>query len=63
MEADSTCGCCRLSETVFYLPAHITFCINGGMDAKDLAKLIGNSPEIIYRHYTGAKRNLVASGF
>jgi integrase len=42
---------------------YITFCIDGGMDAKDVAKLVGNSPEIIYRHYAGAKRNLVAPGF
>jgi integrase len=41
----------------------ILFCIDGGMDAKDVAKLVGNSPEIIYRHYARAKRNLVAPGF
>jgi integrase len=39
---------------------YITFCIDGGMDAKDVAKLVGNFPEIIYRHYAGARRNLVA---
>jgi integrase len=39
---------------------YITFCIDGGMDAKEVAKLVGNSPEIIYRHYARAKRNLVA---
>ncbi len=27
--------------------AYITFCIDGGMDAKDVAKLVGSSPEII----------------
>ena len=43
--------------------AYITFCIDGGMDAKEVAKLVGNSPEIIYRHYARAKRNLVAPGF
>jgi integrase len=42
---------------------YITFCIDGGMDAKDVAKLVGNSPEIIYRHYARAKRNLVAPEF
>jgi integrase len=38
----------------------ITFCIDGGMDAKEVAKLVGNSPEIIYWYYAGAKCNLVA---
>jgi integrase len=33
--------------------AYITFCIDGGMDAKDVAKLVCNSPEIIYQHYAG----------
>jgi integrase len=32
---------------------YITFYIDGGMDAKDVAKLVGNSPEIIYQHYAG----------
>jgi integrase len=41
----------------------IAFCVDGGMDAKEIAKLVGNTPEIIYRHYAGAKRNLVAPGF
>jgi integrase len=39
---------------------YITFCLDSGMDAKDVAKLVGNSPEMIYRHYAGAKRDLVA---
>jgi integrase len=39
---------------------YITFRIDCGMDTKDVAKLVGNSPEIIYRHYTETKRNLVA---
>jgi integrase len=41
----------------------ITFCLEQGMDAKDVAKLVGNSPEIIYRHYAGAKKDLIASDF
>ena len=41
----------------------ITFCIDAGMDAKNVSKLVGNIPEIIYRHYAGSKRNLVAPGF
>jgi integrase len=44
----------------FIRHAYISFCIDGGMDTKDVAKFVGNSPEIIYRHYAGAKRNLVA---
>jgi integrase len=28
------------------------------VDAKDVAKWVGNSPEVIYRHYAGSKRNL-----
>jgi integrase len=43
--------------------AYITFCIDGGMDVKDVAKFVGNSTEIIYRHYAGAKRNLVVPEF
>jgi integrase len=39
---------------------YITFCLDSGMDAKDVAKLVGNSPEMIYRHYAGAKRDLIA---
>jgi integrase len=40
--------------------SYITFCLDAGMDAKDVAKLVGNSPEMIYRHYAGAKRDLIA---
>ena len=36
----------------------ITLCLDAGLDAKDVARLVGNSPEIIYRHYAGNKRNL-----
>ncbi len=43
--------------------SYITFCIDAGMDAKDVAKLVGNSPEIIYKRYAGAKRNLIAPDF
>jgi integrase len=38
----------------------ITFCLEQGMEAKDVARLVGNSPEIIYRHYAGAKKDLIA---
>jgi integrase len=40
--------------------SYITFCLDAGMDAKDVAKLVGNSTEIIYKHYAGAKRDLIA---
>jgi integrase len=40
--------------------SYITFRLDAGMDAKDIAKLVGNSAEIIYKHYAGAKRDLVA---
>lgn len=36
----------------------ITLCLEADIDAKDVAKWVGNSPEIIYRHYAGNKRDL-----
>lgn len=36
----------------------ITLCLEADIDAKDTAKWIGNSPEIIYRHYAGNKPDL-----
>jgi integrase len=36
----------------------ISLCLEGGIDAKDVARWVGNSPEVIYRHYAGNKRNL-----
>lgn len=36
----------------------ITNAIEAGLDAKDVSALVGNSPEIIYKHYASAKRNL-----
>ena len=35
----------------------------GKLDAKDVARLVGNSPEIIYRHYAGNKRELFVPEF
>lgn len=29
----------------------ITLCLESGMSVKDLARLVGNSPEVIYKHY------------
>jgi integrase len=42
---------------------YITFCLDSGMDAKDVAKLVGNSPEMIYRHYAGKKKDLIAPDY
>lgn len=35
----------------------------GKLDAKDVARLVGNSPEVIYRHYAGNKRDLLVPEF
>lgn len=36
----------------------ITLCLESGIDAKDVAKWVGNSPEIIYKHYASDKKEL-----
>ena len=36
----------------------ITLCLDAGIDAKDVAAWVGNSPEVIYKHYAGATKNL-----
>jgi integrase len=36
----------------------ITLCLEADIDAKDIARWVGNSPEIIYKHYAGNKRDL-----
>jgi integrase len=41
----------------------ITLALDNGMDAKDVARLVGNSPEMIYKHYAGRKRDLVVPEF
>ena len=52
-----------------YLPQYntrhtfITLALEHGLDAKDVARLVGNSPEIIYRHYAGTKRELFVPEF
>jgi integrase len=55
----------NIAERGIYQCRHtyITFCLDSGMDAKDVAKLVGNSPEMIYRHYAGVKKDLMAPGF
>lgn len=37
----------------------ITLALENELDAKDVARLVGNSPEVIYRHYAGNKRELL----
>ncbi|MCD8485511.1 MAG: site-specific integrase [Desertifilum sp.] len=37
----------------------ITLCLESGIDVKDVSRWVGNSPEIIYKHYAGNKRNLL----
>jgi integrase len=41
----------------------ITLALESGLDAKDVARLVGNSPEVIYRHYAGNKRELFVPEF
>lgn len=41
----------------------ITLALENGLDAKDVAKLVGNSAEVIYRHYAGNKRDLFVPEF
>jgi integrase len=36
----------------------ITLCLESDIDAKDVGRWVGNSPEVIYKHYAGNKRNL-----
>jgi integrase len=43
--------------------SYITFCIASGMPVNDVAKFVGNSPEIIYKHYLGGNKDLVAPDF
>ena len=42
---------------------YITFCIDSGMDAKDVSKLVRNSPGMIYKHYAGPSRLLSLLAF
>ncbi len=41
----------------------ITLALENGLDAKDAARLVGNSPAVIYRHYAGNKRELFVPEF
>jgi integrase len=59
----------RAGKVEQYLPQYnirhtfITLALENGLDAKDVARLVGNSPEIIYRHYAGNKRELFVPEF
>jgi integrase len=50
----------ELKYRVPYQTRHtfITLCLDKGIDAKDIAQWVGNSPEIIYKHYAGSRHNL-----
>jgi integrase len=41
----------------------ITLALESGLSVQDVAKLVGNSPEIIYRHYAGSSRSLQVPEF
>jgi integrase len=43
--------------------SYITFCIASGIPVVDVSKLVGNSPEIIYKHYLGGNKDLIAPDF
>jgi integrase len=49
----------------FYQTRHtfITMALKNGVDVKDVATMVGNSPEIIYRHYAGQSRELFLPEF
>ena len=36
----------------------ITLCLEADIDAKDIAKWVGNSPRVIYEHYAGGNKDL-----
>lgn len=37
----------------------ITLCLEAGMNAKDVGHLVGNSPQVIYKHYAGVNNSLI----
>lgn len=41
----------------------ITLALDNGLDAKDVGRLVGNSPEIIYRYYAANRRYLFVPEF
>jgi len=51
---------CGLEYRKPYQTRHtfITLCLDAHVDVKDVSKWVGNSPEIVYRHYAAHLRNL-----
>lgn len=43
--------------------AFITLALENGLDAKDAARLVGNSLEITYRHYADNKQEVFVPDF
>jgi integrase len=41
----------------------VTEALRRGLSVQDVAKLVGNSPQVIYAHYAGASRDLVVPEF
>jgi integrase len=41
----------------------ITLALDAGLDPKDVAYLVGNSPDVIYKHYAAVRRNLIVPDF
>lgn len=62
-------GLVKAGKVEKYLPQYnirhtfITLALENGLDAKDVARLVGNTPEIIYKHYAGNKRELFVPEF
>ena len=48
----------------YYLPQYncrhtfITLCLEAGISVKQVADMVGNSPEVIYKHYSGVIKQL-----
>lgn len=62
-------GLVKAGKVEKYLPQYnirhtfITLALENGLDAKNVARLVGNTPEIIYKHYAGNKRELFVPEF
>jgi integrase len=37
---------------------YITAALDSGMSVQDVARLVGNSPEVIYKNYAGVSRDI-----
>jgi len=62
-------GLVKAGKVEKYLPQYnirhtfITLALENGLDAKDVGRLVGNTPEIIYKHYASNKRELFVPEF